>query len=263
MRAGAAAERKKSMFAEERQKLIRDAVRKNQRLTFTQLQELVEASPATLRRDLTELEQSGEVIRVHGGVLDPAYVRQESSFGERLDRNRGAKQAIARIAASLVPPGATVLLDAGSTCLEAGKILLARKDVRIVTHSVALLEPALHGEAEVVCVGGALRKVSGALVGGAALNALALLRGDVAFVAATGLEPLGCTTTELSEAEIKQALLAGASRRVLLADSGKWGQSGTVRFTPWDGLTDFVTEQPLPVSQTKLLREAGVKLHLP
>src|SRR5277367_4968422 len=176
-----------TMFAQERLNCIRRIVRKSRRMTFAELQKHIDVSPATLRRDLSELEQSGEVIRVHGGILDPAYVRSEVSFDERLGRNRAAKAAIAAAASKLVPAGATVLVDAGSTCLEAGRALLGRKDVRLITHSVALLEAGFHGEAPILCIGGELRKVSGALTGGGALGALALIQTDIAFIGATGL----------------------------------------------------------------------------
>ncbi len=247
------------MFAPERQQLIRNLVRKHRRLSFTELEKLVDASPATLRRDLSELEQAGEIIRVHGGVLDPGFVRQEATFGERLVRNRAAKRSIARAAAELVAPGATVLIDAGSTCVELGKILIRRPDVRIITHSAALLEAAQQGEAELICVGGVLRRVSGALVGGEALRALSMLRGDLAFLGASGLEGAGATTTELMEAQIKTAFLAAAPRRVLLADFTKWNSPGVVRFAEWTDFNDWITDELPPPADLKLLRTAGIK----
>src|SRR5471032_1777810 len=174
-----------TMFAQERLNSIKRLVRKFRRMTFAELQKHIEVSPATLRRDLSELEQAGDVIRVHGGILDPAYVRSEVSFDERLVRNRSAKAAIASAASRSVPAGATVLVDAGSTCLEAGKALLGRKDVRLITHSVALLEAAFRGEASILCLGGELRKVSGALTGGPALGALNSINADIAFIGAS------------------------------------------------------------------------------
>jgi len=250
------------MFAQERKNAIRKLVRQHRRLGFAELQERVKVSPATLRRDLGELEAAGEVIRVHGGVLDPAYVRDEVSLDERVLRHGAAKLAIAAAAAALVPPGATVLVDAGSTCLEAGKALLGRKDIRLVTHSVALLEAALRGEAPVLCLGGELRRVSGALTGGGALGALDAVRADIAFVGASGLDPAeGGSTTELSEAETKRAFLARAKRAVLLADGSKWGAPSTVRFAPWSAFSDWVTDAPPAPAEAKALKAAGVAIH--
>ena len=138
-------------------------------------------------------------------------------------RNVAAKRAIAALAATFVPPGASVLIDAGSTCLEAGKALFGRKDVRIITHSVTLVEAARQGEAELLCVGGELRKISGALTGGQALGILATIRADLAFIGASGLDAEeGCSNTQLFEAEMTKAILSRAKRKILLADSTKW-----------------------------------------
>jgi len=249
------------MFAQERLNDIKKIVQKRRRLSFSELQAMFKVSPATLRRDLTELEKSGDVIRVHGGVLDPGYVRAEISFDERLLRHSQAKKAIAAGAAALIPAGATVFIDAGSTCLEAGKLLLGRKDVRVITHSVALAGHALHAPAELLCIGGELRKVSGALIGARALGSLDAIRADIALIGASGADPEGCSTTEVSEAEMKKAILDRARRRILLADASKWRQPSTVRFAGWRDFTDWVTEGPLPPKDRQFLKSLQVSLH--
>jgi DeoR family fructose operon transcriptional repressor len=249
------------MFAQERHHAIKEIVRKHRRMNFVDLQRLLKVSPATLRRDLAELETSREIIRVHGGVLDPGYARSEISFDERLLRNRAGKTAISEAVASLIEPGMSVFIDAGSTCLEAGKTLLGRRDVRLITHSVALVTAAFQGEAPILCIGGELRKVSGALTGGKALGALESLHIDVAFIGASGLDlRQGCSTTELSEAEIKKAILRQASRKILLADHSKWLNPSTVCFADWTDLDEWVTDRPPSAKETKLIRAGGLRI---
>lgn len=250
------------MFAQERHHEIKKIVREYRRLNFAKLQALIQVSPATLRRDLTELEKSGEIIRVHGGVMDPSYVRSEISFDERLLKYHTAKKAIAFKVNSLIPAGASVFVDAGSTCLEAGKILLGRKDIRIITHSVALIANSLHGQAELLSIGGALRRVSGALVGGQALGALSKIYADFALIGASGMTQEGCSTTELSEAEMKRAVLERAKRKILLADSSKWQEASTINFAKWTELDDWVTDQKLPATDEKALRRNNLELHV-
>ncbi len=195
---------------------------------------------------------------MHGGILDPAYARSEVSFDERVVRQRAAKLAIAQAAAALVPPGATVLVDAGSTCLEAGKALIGRADVKLITHSVALLQAALLGEANVICLGGELRKVSGALIGGTALGALNAIHADIAFVGASGLEADGgISTTDLSETEMKRALLTQAKRKVLLADASKWGSPSTVRFAAWNNFDDWIVDQLPAKAELAAVKKSG------
>jgi DeoR/GlpR family transcriptional regulator of sugar metabolism len=250
------------MFAQERHHRIGELVRKHRRLNFRDLLKLAGGSPATLRRDLAEMETAGAIIRVHGGVLDPGYVRLEPSFSERVVRNRPAKRRMAEAAAALVPSGAVVIIDAGSTCLEVGKALLGRKDVRLITHSFALLEAAFRGEAPMVCLGGELRRVSGALTGASALGALEKLRADIAFIGATGLDAEeGCSTTELSEAEMKRKILSRAARNIVVADHSKWKQPSTVQFAGWDDVDDFITDVAPAAGTVRKLRGHGVKIH--
>ncbi len=250
------------MFTPERHNAIKRIVRQQRRVRFAALQRLINVSPATLRRDLAELEENGSVIRVHGGVLDPSYIRTEVSFDERTVRNGRAKKAMALVAARFVPPGATVLVDAGTSCLEVGKILLTRKDVRLVTHSVALVQAGIHAEAPVLCLGGELRKVSGALTGAATLGALDLIHADIAFIGASGLDwERGCFTTELTEAEMKKALLAGAARKILLADSAKWQNPSTIRFAGWEDFNDWVTDKLPGPEETTHLHSLGLEIH--
>jgi DeoR/GlpR family transcriptional regulator of sugar metabolism len=231
------------MFAQERHNSIRKIVREKQRLSFAELQKRIRVSPATLRRDLSELEQSGDLIRVHGGVLDPLYARTEISFDERQQRFNAEKKSIAIKVNELIPAGSSVFVDAGSTCLEAGKLLMRRADIRLITHSVALVAACSHAEAGIICIGGELRKVSGALVGGPALNAFANLKFDFALIGATGLNPEGCWTTEFTETEIKKSIIARAKSRIILADQSKWQAPGTVRFSRWDDINHWVVDR--------------------
>ena len=94
------------MFAQERFKAISKVVRERRRMTFAELQAVIPASPATIRRDLGELEKSGELIRVHGGVMDTRYVRSEITFDERMLRPT-RKPAMNTVAAASTHTGHT------------------------------------------------------------------------------------------------------------------------------------------------------------
>jgi DeoR family transcriptional regulator, fructose operon transcriptional repressor len=251
------------MFAQERLKAISKVVRERRRMTFAELQAVIPASPATIRRDLGKLEQSDQLIRVHGGVMDTRYVRSAITVDERMLRNVPAKRAIAALAARLIPAGASVLIDAGTTCLEAGKALFGRNDVRIITHSVTLVEAARQSEAELLCVGGELRKVSGALTGGEALGILAAVRADFAFIGASGLDAEeGCSSTQPFEAEMTKAIISRAKRKILLADSTKWERPSIVRFAEWSELDDWITDTPRTVKEAMKLKAFGLNLHV-
>jgi DeoR/GlpR family transcriptional regulator of sugar metabolism len=51
------------MFAQERLMAISKVVRGRRSMTFAELQAVIPASPATIRKDLRELAKSGELVR--------------------------------------------------------------------------------------------------------------------------------------------------------------------------------------------------------
>jgi len=238
------------MFTHERHRLIADLVAREQRLTVQEIHRQINVSPATLRRDLTEMEKAGLLVRVHGGVVHPQALRSEPSFSLKSRRAVEAKRAIAGVAVEGVPDGAVVFVDSGTTCLEVGRRLLTRGAVKVVTNSAPLLAEAHNAGLPIVALGGELRPISGALTGLLALEWLARLRINYAFLGASGLGLDGVATTELSEAAVKTAVLqnvsANAGRRVLAADTSKWNATALVRFGGWEDFDLWITSGELP-----------------
>lgn len=250
------------MFTEERHHVILDLLDKKQRLTVRDLQKKLRISSATLRRDLTELEASGRLVRVHGGAVHPQYLKGELKSEQQGHEALAAKRAIAAAAAELVEPHQTVFLDAGTTCLQLGRALAVRPDLTLVTNSPAFLQVAHESSARVVCVGGEVRRAGGALVGALALDWLEHLRADWAFIGAAGLDDTeGPSTFELAEAAVKQAMLRRAARAALLADSSKWDRPATTVFARWEQFAHFVCDDGIDPAAIRRITERGVRVH--
>src|ERR1019366_10024050 len=103
----------------------------------------LDASPASIRRDLIRLEAHGLVTRTHGGAMlsgngNAIYepFRFDASFQVREDRFATEKQRIARAAASLIQENETIGFAAGTTTTLVARQLLHRKNIQIVTNAV-------------------------------------------------------------------------------------------------------------------------------
>lgn len=252
------------MFAQTRQQQITKAVERHRRISVAALQAQLGVSAATLRRDLTFLAQTGRIVRAHGGVLHPEAVSGEPAFARKVRTVPAVKAALAATAAALIPDSATVFIDAGSTTLAVGRLLLARTGLTVFTNSLPLLASGDIGGARLVAMGGEVRPISRALVGGLAINWLKHLHFDFAVIGASGLDLTdGASTTELMEATVKQAALARSRRAILVADATKWGRPASVGFAPWSDLDDWVTDHRPTRPESTRLTAHGVTLHRP
>lgn len=227
-----------------RHQQIREILSHHPRCSVQELQETLGVSRATIRRDLIDLEQQGVLVRVHGGVVHSDYLAGEPTFDRRHQQRSVQKRHIGEAAAQLIKANQTVFIDAGSTCLEVARRLLPREDLKLFTHSLRVMVEAQRGQADVICIGGKLRRVTEAMVDTFALNWLNHLHFDVAIIGASGLCPKkGLSTTELSEAAVKQAVIARSEQVILVADSCKLGHPTAVNFASWDEVTDWVVDQ--------------------
>jgi DeoR/GlpR family transcriptional regulator of sugar metabolism len=237
------------MFAQERHREILNLLRKHRRMDVQALTEQLGISPATLRRDLSHLDRTDQVLRVHGGVMIPGLADGEASFRQKSDREIRAKRGIAMAVAESIPRGSSVFIDGGTTCLEAGLLLRQRADLTIITNSLPLIAGHDRFEAKLIVLGGERRAVSGALVGTLAIEALCQLRADIALIGASGLHPSdGASTTELLETAVKREWILRARRNCLLADATKWRSNAQIRFAKWNDFTEFYTDKTPPAT---------------
>jgi len=250
------------MFAQERHRKILAALERRPSLSLAELERLLKASAATVRRDLTFLEKLGRLVRTHGGVLHPDQARGEVSFDRKSRQALEAKLALAREAAALVKGGETAFVDAGTTALEVGKRLLAMERLTVFTNSIPLLNERPADGTRLVALGGEVRGVSLALVGAEALEWVNRIGIDVAFLGTSGIDPAeGPTTTELSEAGVKSAIVARARRVVLLADASKWGRPAAIRYADWARIHDVFTDHEPTRAERAALTARGTVLH--
>jgi len=218
-------------------------------------------SAATARRDAVSLARSSLAQRTHGGLLPMSFVLGEAAFPRKMETATRIKAELARVVARIVPEDGTIFVDAGTTCLEAGRCLLDRDRARIITNSVPLLSLASSCRAQVSAIGGEVRKISSALTGAVAQSWMSVLRFDAAVIGASGSDPkLGPSTTELAEAEIKTMALKSAQMRILVIHSEKWAKPSTVRFAPWESFTHLVTDRSFTRAERLLLGARGVKI---
>jgi DeoR/GlpR family transcriptional regulator of sugar metabolism len=213
-------------------------------------------SEMTVRRDLRELAREGKLERVRGGAVQAGG---EPPFEETVVERFAAKDRIGAAAAGLVRDGETVMIDIGTTTLQAAHHLHGRS-LTVITTSLAVYEELLpdHG-IELLLPGGIVRRNYRSLVGVLAEDSLRQLRADVLFLGTSAVdERLGVWDTTIVEVPIKRAMIEAAERVVLLADAEKFAMGGNVRVCEAAAIDHIVTDGPLPADARAAVDEAGI-----
>jgi DeoR/GlpR family transcriptional regulator of sugar metabolism len=248
--------------AERRQRVF-EVVLARHTVAVTELAELFDVSPMTIRRDLQALEEQGVVEAVHGGARSSSQSPFELSFAQRELVNAEAKRAIGRLAASLVSDGEAVALDASTTTVQVARNLVGRRRVTVVTNGIkAAAELGHRPGIDVVVTGGQLHQTA-SLVGPFARATIEQLRVDWLFFSVTGItDDLTLTGPSEFDAETKAALMGIARRVVLVADSTKFGRESYVRVAPLSAVHDVVTDIGLSSQWVEQVEEIVTQLHL-
>ncbi len=157
------------MAAQHRQEQILDQLRALGRVQVNDLAERFDVTPETIRRDLTAMDRSGVLRKVHGGAVPASSLAlPETGVSHREQLHTAAKQAIAQAVLSHLDlaEGGTLLLDAGTTTGALARILPGVPGLTVITNSVLIAARlASRGETTVRILGGPVRGLTQAAVG--------------------------------------------------------------------------------------------------
>jgi DeoR/GlpR family transcriptional regulator of sugar metabolism len=245
---------KSFVTAQTRGSQILEAIQSNGYESISNLAQALAVSEMTIRRDIERLEGEGLIRRTHGGAVSVSRIRVGIDFRVRQEENREEKDQIGRLAANLVREGQTIFLDAGSTVLAMVKYLKDFQRLQIVTNSLPVQEELTESSnLDVVLVGGRLLKLTLSLVGTLAVDNLANLRFDWAFLGTNGIDlTRGLTHNTLEEIPVKRAAASSATQAVVLADSRKFCRNSLSMFLPIDKIHMIVTDGPIEGLEAQL-----------
>jgi len=248
------------MWAQERHQRILSMLAASRQVNANDLAEMLKVSRETVRRDLLDLEKTGQVNRVHGGAVLPEP-RTEEPFRQRMTDQLRAKSQIARKAAGLIQPGQTILVDAGTTTAIFARELAKLSDVSVITNSLDVATTLQGAGKEVLLLGGRMLADVPATVGEITLSEIRRFSVDLCFSAPVAVHPAqGAFFYDLKEAEIAIAMAAQAPRSVILAHQSKLGETSRVRSLETREIGTLVTNRAATAEQIMAFREAGVSV---
>ena len=233
-----------------------------------ELAELVGTSTASVRRDLTRLEEQDLVRRTHGGAklagqLQYAPFRFDSTFQEREGRFAEEKRRIGLAAAELIQEHDTVGFTAGTTTTQVARCIRHRGAIQIITNAVNIgMELNIQAALNVTLTGGTMRWAGAfSLTGPMAMESLSRVFLDKAFIGACGVDiRCGATTIEPEEAAVFRAMARQAKQVIVVADSSKVAMVSPALICPVSEIDILVTDCGISSEALAGFKSGGIEV---
>jgi DeoR/GlpR family transcriptional regulator of sugar metabolism/transposase len=249
-----------TLLAAERKDLLLARLRRDGKLVARDLAAELSLSEDSVRRDLRELAAAGLCQRVYGGALpaSPAL----GSMAARHDIAPESKRRVAARAAWLIPPGAVVILDGGTTAEEVAAALPADLDATIITPSATTAAAlAGHPKVTVLMLGGLLNKGSVSTTGATAAEAAGSITADLALLTVPGVHPHeGLTASDPELAALDRILISRAAETYVMASSEKIGTVAAYKVTGLSEVAGIITDAPVDDPGLRELRDQGATI---
>lgn len=253
------------MHAAEREQLILQMLEERGFIGFQELDQRLDASPATLRRDLDRLAGAGQIVRVRGGArLRSARAEAKHlsgvPFHENLGRHSPQKEAIGRAAAALCSPGEAVIIDGGSTTLRMCPHLedLGLQVLTTSLHIVGALLP--QPNTQISIPGGTVFREQNIVLSAFDEDGTSRYRASKMFLGAAAVGRHGVMQIDTLLIQAERRLLSRADQIVLLVDSSKFEASAGQVLCALDEVSVLVTDEGVRDDCAQYVERAGVRL---
>ena len=259
------------MHATEREKAIIELLQERGFIAFRELEERVDASPATLRRDLERMASEGRIDRVRGGAK---LTRQSAKgarpgatasltgvpFHENVNRHRAQKEAIGKAAATLCKPGQAVMVDGGSTTLQMCRHLEGL-NLQVLTNSLHIVSALLPQPGTRILVpGGAVFREQNIVLSATGDDLMPRFHAPQLFMGAAAVGAQGVMQADIVLVAAERRLVDRAEQLILLVDSSKFqGSSGNV-VCELKEVDVVVTDSGISDQDVAMLESAKIKV---
>ena len=248
------------MSAGERQKFILDELYAKTYVEVNQLSEQLNVTGATIRKDLSYLEDQKLLIRSHGVATLVRPVVFDECASEKAKKNSEEKAIIARKAASLIDTKDDILMSSGSTITAFARMLHPEEQINVVTPSLEVaFELMSRKNVKVTLLGGVVYDTSLSVRGPFTTDGLKNINCSKLFISCDGIDPengISCACSE--EAHLMQVMMSVSSKTIVLADSSKFGRRGFGKICNLEDVDILITDSGITPSFQDLLDKIGV-----
>ena len=247
------------MKAAERQLRIRQMFESRDFLDVETLCRELNASEASVRRDLAQLESTNALKRVYGGAIP---VQAAGDYAIETGRRSDEKTHIARLAASLIDDGQTVILDGGTTVTAVARELAA-KSIHVITNSLPIAEALeSYRNIELTLTGGYLDPRIRVMLGTFCEQMLGAIRADAVIMGIGSVTESGFSNNNTLVVGSEKKMIEVADRMIVVADHTKFGRGAMFAVAPLEAADVVVSDKELAAEYIEMLRRHEIDVRL-
>jgi len=251
------------MSLNQRQTELVELVHEKGFITIDELVQHFAVTPQTIRRDLNLLAESGVVIRHHGGAKSISTT-ENTSYQSRKILNLDAKEQIASELVKMIPNGASLFINIGTTTETIARALLDHKALSIVTNNihVATILSAKE-DFTVIIAAGEVRHRDGGIIGEATCDFMSQFQMDFAIIGISGISNDGSLLDfDFREVRVAQAIIDNSTIVLLAADHSKFGRNAMIKQGNIVQIDHLFTDKIPPKEIEELLSDNDISTHI-
>ncbi|KII77350.1 DeoR/GlpR family DNA-binding transcription regulator [Vibrio renipiscarius] len=244
-----------------RRHAISHLVNEKGEVSVEELSQKFETSEVTIRKDLSSLEQNGQLLRRYGGAIALPSEVMNDEMGEKVSIR---KMELAVAAAKLIRDHNRIVIDSGSTTTALIQQLNDKRGLVVMTNSLNVANALndLESEPHLLMTGGTWDAHSESFQGQVAETVLRSYDFDQLFIGADGVD-LERGTTTFNELVGLSKVMADVSREVIvMVESEKIGRKIPNLELSWDAIDILVTNKDLSLDDKQLIESQNIKVIL-
>lgn len=232
-----------NLLKKERKDLILKEINIHTRVSLNELVEKLSVSEDTIRRDLNELSDEGEIIKIRGGAMSKAY-HHTSSISTTYAHSQ--KETIGTKTMSLLKDGMLVLIGGGTTIREFVKLIPDDFSATFMTvNPLTAVELLDKPNIEIILIGGQLSRYSQMSVGGVVHQRLSELRADLCIIGTNAIDAqAGLTDSDWETVQVKKSMIKAAEKVAVVAISEKLNSVMKMKVADLEEIDYLITELP-------------------
>jgi|TARA_B110000046_G_C13008324_1_gene405446 DeoR/GlpR family transcriptional regulator of sugar metabolism len=232
----------------------------NPSIRVNEIADDLDVSTETVRRDLSELDDTGQIKRTYGGAVRTKTF--EPALAERSTQYITARKKIAQMAVEHVGNSNSLFIGGGATTLHFARALReTSRRLTVLTPSFSVAtELATNPAIEVMALPGIVEPNEGMAYGGETLKYIAQFRTKLAVVGASGVDPNGVSEALLNIAPVYSAMIRNADETVVLADASKFGTRSLQQTIGMQSNLCLITDRPPDPSIRDAIQHCGARL---